>query len=209
MARAGLKPADIVKRSRGSITHARLNNWLKGYNDPRKEVLTELAALTGSTVAELLGEVPLKDKPRAVRARSVNEVEVPRLQPISAGQEWTDPFDSDQTEPIPGFMATPVTFVVSVDGDSMYDLLEPGDLAVFVQHPQPQIGLIVVARNHEGGMTIKQLKHDGREYVLHPLNPSYDDILASRWHTEGYLVGIIRDHAGERTIRHNPKGLRP
>lgn len=213
MARARLEPADVVKRSGGEISHARLNNWLKGYNDPSKEVLPKLAAIARTSVAELLGDTIRETRPvyggaRPRRTRGIDEIDIPKIQAVRAG-DWSDPFDSDETAPVPAFLVSPMSFCTFVDGDSMYEFLHPHDLAIFESHRSPRIGLVILARNQNGEMTIKQLRHSGTEYILHALNPAYEDQEAESWRIEGYLTGFIRDDGEDRLIRANAGGLRP
>lgn len=55
-----------------------------------------------------------------------------------------------------------------------------------------QVGKIIVHRSGDGRLTIKQLSHDGQNYVLHPLNPKYEDEIADGCQL-GYLVGVYAD----------------
>ncbi len=143
------------------------------------------------------------------RAYGQAEVNVPKIQPVKAGETWTDPFDSDDEMPLPSFMVDPLTFCCTVDGDSMSTFLLDGDVAVFRQEHSPKVGRIILARNLEGGMTIKKLTHDGVNYHLTPLNPTYKAIQFKSWRIEGVLTGLVRDEGGDILTRHNPKGLKP
>lgn len=213
MQRAGLKASDLVRAAKDSetpISYARITNWKNGENDPHTDLLPFLSRVVGATISELLGETPLNPNSNGPRrASAVGDLEVPRLSPVRAGAEWTDPFDCDQTEPIPSFMVDELTFCCPVEGDSMMDFLQPGDMAVFRREAMPNIGNIVAARNGKSELTIKQLKHDGEQYVLTPLNPKYDLMEAHEWWIEGTLTGYIRYRGEERQIRHHPRGLRP
>jgi SOS-response transcriptional repressor LexA len=103
----------------------------------------------------------------------------------SSMANWTDPNDTDTMEFVPSEMAEARgRFACRIEGDSMFDLLWPDDLCVSQQDPAMKIGAIILHRSSEGMVTIKQLKHNGTSFILHPLNPSYEDCLAS-----GVVVG--------------------
>lgn len=91
---------------------------------------------------------------------SENETAMPYAGRISAGAkvDWTDPYDSDDFEFVPPMMAGKGRFCCRIEGDSMYDLLQPDDLCIFHPHMTPKIGLVVLHRNFDKTATIKQLK---------------------------------------------------
>lgn len=136
---------------------------------------------------------------------------VPYIGHISASAQvdWTDPNDTDTMEFVPSEMAeSRGRFACRVEGDSMYDLLWPDDLCVFQQDPAMKIGAIVLHRCPQGMVTIKQLKHNGANFLLHPLNPTYDDCMALGT-VIGYLVGIVREQGTRRVTVYDSHGIRP
>ncbi len=125
--------------------------------------------------------------------------------------DWSDPLDTDYNEfqEVDSFMAGKGRFACEVVGDSMYDLLWPGDLCVWQSSPAPKLGAIILAVNHEQQATAAQLKHDGTDYILHKLNPRYEDAKSDHWEPKGFLVGIIRTQGTKRVTVYDPMGIRP
>lgn len=136
--------------------------------------------------------------------------EMPYAGLISAGSKlnWSDPYESTDFRPVPSHMSAKGRFCCMVDGDSMMPLLWGGDLAIFHKSVQPKLGSIVLYRHDDMTATIKQLKHDGRQFWLHALNPSYEDVTASGI-ALGYLVGYVRE-VGRRVVTdYDPDGIFP
>lgn len=128
--------------------------------------------------------------------------------------DWKSPIDAEEMIDVPPEMATPrgpsARFACIIEGDSCYDLLWPEDIAVFHAHRVPRIGQIMVHRSPgpDGLVTVKQIKHDGRGYILHPLNPAYEDQPADG-DVLGYLVGIVRHIRSKRVTVYDEHGITP
>lgn len=130
---------------------------------------------------------------------------------VSASQkaDWTDPFEADEFEFVPPEMGDAKgRFCCRVASDSCYDLLWPDDVAVFQRTDIPKIGAIVLFRSFDNRITIKQLKHDGEAYYLHPINPRYD-VERAEGSMVGYLVGIVREQGSRRVTVYDAHGIRP
>lgn len=141
---------------------------------------------------------------------SQNEVQMPYAGRISAGVKlnWSDPYESNDFEYVPAPMAAKGRFCCRIDGDSMMDLLQPDDLCVFQSHMSPRLGLIVLYRHHDMSATIKQLKHTGGRFILHPLNDAYPDIDAEGV-CLGYLIGVVRRWGTREITVFDPQGITP
>jgi DNA-binding XRE family transcriptional regulator len=126
----------------------------------------------------------------------------------SSKADWTDPMDVEDLEFVPPEMADRGRFCCRVGSDSCFDLLWPGDLAVFQQTDVPRLNLINLYRHFDNRITIKQIKHDGREFILHPLNPKYEDEVATGT-SVGYLVGIVREQGSRRVTVYDSHGIMP
>jgi SOS-response transcriptional repressor LexA len=63
-------------------------------------------------------------------------------------------------------------------------------------------------RSPEKSITIKELKHDGKGFILHPLNPAYEDVPALGT-CLGYLVGIVREVGSRKVTVYDSTGIRP
>lgn len=122
---------------------------------------------------------------------------------------WAAPNDSDSLEFVPAEMGNPKgRFAARVESDCMYPLLQPDDIVVLHQHSVPRIGTIVLFRTFDNRDTLKQLKHDGEQYILHALNPKVPDRVAEGT-VVGYLVGIVRQVGRRRYTDYDPDGIRP
>lgn len=114
---------------------------------------------------------------------------------------------------VPLQMAKSHYFGLPVDGDSMYDLLHPGDLAVFDEWKKWQLGDVVAFRRESGDdgidWIVKQVKHTGTDFVLHSLNIRHADIEQGNWIAKGVLVGYVREIGPEMFTRYSPHGIRP
>jgi SOS-response transcriptional repressor LexA len=130
---------------------------------------------------------------------------------VAAGSRanWTDPFASESMEFVPPEMGNAIgRFACRIGSDSMVPTLEPQDLCVFQRDPAPRIGAIVLYRASDGLIAVKQLKHDGQDYYLHPLNPKYEDCRPEGT-CVGYLVGIVRWKGSKKTTEYDGNGIYP
>lgn len=135
---------------------------------------------------------------------------VPYIGAISAGRraDWTDPFESEDLAYVPSHMTEQRgTFACKVSGDSMVPMLWPGDLCVLVANPEPVVGRVVLARCADNLLTLKSLRHNGREWMLTPLNASYDSEPLDGM-IVGYVVGLVRRDGDETLTRFAPGGLK-
>jgi SOS-response transcriptional repressor LexA len=99
-------------------------------------------------------------------------------------------------------------FACRIESDSMIPLLEPHDICVFHRTDVPKIGHIILFRSQDQKATVKQLKHNGTNYKLHPLNPKYLPQPADG-QMLGYLVGIIRERGTQRITIFDSTGILP
>jgi len=79
-----------------------------------------------------------------------------------------------------------------VQGQSMKDAyIQDGDLVLIKKTGQADPGQMVVARLHDGSITLKRLKRVQDAYVLVPENPDYEPITAP-FQLLGKVVGVLR-----------------
>lgn len=198
--RKSLELTQLEMAQRLGVSRPAYASYESGRNNPPRSVVAEIKKISyGDDVR----------RPTAPAA----ELEVPLVSigyiAASSKIDWTDPFLSGDFEYVPGHMAQEKgRFSCRVSSDSMMPLLEPDDICVFQGSDVPKIGCIILFRSFENLVTIKMLKHDGKEYSLHPLNPNYEACKAEG-SAVGYLVGIVRK-VGRRTITdYDPDGIRP
>jgi len=186
-ARLGVKPST-------------LHNWVYGRSDN----------VPDSVMAKARAMVSTNDVGPPKIPASQLLIPVPFIGGVAASSpaDWTDPFESETFEYVPPEMGdVRGRFACSVIGDSMYELLQQGDVCVFQSSTTPKIGSVVLFRSDDRKVTIKTLKHDGNKFVLHPENPSYEDVEA-RGLCIGYLVGIVREVGSKRVTVYDPTGIR-
>ncbi|MCC6686595.1 MAG: helix-turn-helix domain-containing protein [Fimbriimonadaceae bacterium] len=181
----------------GRSTYA---NWESGQNDVPDTYLPQLRNLgLGADVG--IPQIPA----------SQLLIPLPFIGLVNAASPatWSDPNETDSMEFVPAEMGeSRGRFAARVESDCMYPLLHPDDIIVVQQTSIPKIGLIVIFRTDDGKITLKQLKHDGAQYILHALNPNLPDVPA-QGSVVGYLVGIVRMIGRRRITDYDPDGIRP
>jgi repressor LexA len=79
-----------------------------------------------------------------------------------------------------------------VQGQSMKDAyIQDNDLVLIKKTGQADPGQMVVARLHDGSITLKRLKRVQDSYILVPENPDYEPITAP-FQLVGRVVGVLR-----------------
>ena len=79
-----------------------------------------------------------------------------------------------------------------VQGQSMRDAyIQDNDLVLIKKTSQADPGQMVVARLHDGSITLKRLKRIKDAFVLVPENPEYEPITSS-FQLVGRVVGVLR-----------------
>jgi repressor LexA len=79
-----------------------------------------------------------------------------------------------------------------VQGQSMKDAyIQDGDLVLIKKTGQADPGQMVVARLHDGSITLKRLKRIQDAYILVPENPDYEPITVP-FQLVGKVVGVLR-----------------
>ena len=195
--RLGMSQPEFARRL--GVPGSRYRNWEYGAANPPAEIVRAARKMEGPQVSG--PTIPA----------SQLYIPVPYIGGVAASSmvDWTDPFESDTFEFVPPEMGDGRgRFSCRVLGDSMYDLLQPGDLCVFQASPVPKIGTVIMYRSPENSITIKELKHDGKGFILHPLNPAYEDVPAIGT-CLGYLVGIVREVGSRKVTVYDSTGIRP
>ena len=83
----------------------------------------------------------------------------------------------------------PNVFALRVEGDSMEPEFREGEIIVVNPHIAWEAGNYVIVKNADGEATFKQIKKKGKMWVLHPLNPKYEDIQVDN--RQLYVVGVV------------------
>ena len=83
----------------------------------------------------------------------------------------------------------PNVFALRVEGDSMEPEFREGEIIVVNPHIAWEAGNYVIVKNADGEATFKQIKKKGKMWVLHPLNPKYEDIQVDN--RQLFVVGVV------------------
>lgn len=88
-------------------------------------------------------------------------------------------------------------FALKVNGDSMEPVFKDGDVIIVDPDAESYHNDFVIAKDIlENEATFKQLRRLGDQYMLHPLNPAYVDIVmdgSKRWVIAGKVVQRIEN----------------
>lgn len=182
------------------IKTQRLNAWIKGRAEPNLTFVQAIAdKLNVSSEWLLIGE----HDPAKMPMTTAEEV---RILPFVRSVDWFNS-PSGETIVVPREMHSEGRFATQLADNRLYPLLWPGDLLVFASWSSGgQIGHIgigkvegaliagIVTRMKDGNLGLRQLGE--RDAV--PATAMY-----------GFLVGMVREAAGERSTRYNPHGLKP
>lgn len=108
---------------------------------------------------------------------------IPVISWVTAGRwkEVCDAFEpGDADEWIESDVRGRNVFALRVVGDSMEPEFKEGEIVIVSPHVEALPGDFVVVKDREEKATFKQLKKYGSRWVLHPLNPKYEDLEVSR-----------------------------
>ena len=118
---------------------------------------------------------------------------IPVLGGIPAGPlSEAAPF-ADEFLPLQGVRGA--SFALRVDGDSMADLMQPGDVVIFSREQPQRSGEICALRVDGDDVTLKYLDFSSPDMVtLRPHNPEYESFTApaAQVNVEGVYLGLMR-----------------
>lgn len=127
---------------------------------------------------------------------------VPLLGAIPAGPLSEAVAEADAFLPLQGLGEG--CFALRVDGDSMADLMQRGDVVLLEAAPPRRSGEICAVRVDEHEVTLKYVDGlGGRELVLRPHNDAYEprSVPANAVRIEGVYRGLLRGAAAEALLR--------
>lgn len=146
---------------------------------------------------------------RTVRLAGVENGRIKVVGTASAG-EGADSISDDELVDVPIEMARAEYSGLKIEGDSMMPLIEPGDVAVFRDHPSQRQGLVFAVRKAiDGQIIVKRLVFRENSWKLEPANETYNtEPVLPGDQLLGFLVGIVRTQGTMRTTIHDPSGIR-
>lgn len=211
--RQALKISKNELARRVGITHASVNKWESGLNQPKGRYLNDLAAALGVSVDWLLtgkeegsmgvSEPPLPGYRNVEPAVIPQGGRVPILSYVQAGNwreicEQATGFDGNVEYVTASVDIGPRGFGLWLRGNSMTPQFNEGDLVIVDPDEQPRPGDFVVAKNGSEEATFKKYRprgidENGQEvFELVPLNDDYPPMHSDRQHIE--IIGVMVEH---------------
>jgi len=118
---------------------------------------------------------------KVIREAPVTHNKIPLLTWVQAGgfASGSDryPYPGAAEEYVETDLQGKYLFAMKVKGDSMEPLFFEGEILIIDPEVQPQPGdFALIKKDQDGEAAFKQIKKYKGMWVLHPLNPKYDDI---------------------------------
>lgn len=200
MTKRGMSQPKLAKAAstrRQPVSQQSVQQLLSGRNTTSKHI-PAIAKALGIRIEWLVSyEEPMDAAPGPARM-------VPEIDLVRAGHwgDVNDPFPPGDTPTIPASSPVgPRAFALRVDGESMLDLYQHGDIVIVDPDIQPQPGDDVVAKlNSSEEATLKRYRQKTpKEVELVPRNPLYPTLtLSSR--APGRIVGVVVEHHRYRRL---------
>lgn len=187
IAECDLNPSQLSDKS--GVSKSEMSRMLSGEREPSAKALTRIAPyLLIDTVKlfQIAGIIPPSDK---TNAPDIYEVPVISWVMANRFSEITTP-ENPSTSVFTTRKGENM-FGLKVRSDCMIPEFNEGDIIIIKPDSIPSNGDYVVVRDTEANeATFKQYKEIGKEKVLHPLNPKYQDIILEQ--SERYeIVGVV------------------
>ncbi len=128
-------------------------------------------------------------------SRSTETCQVGILGDIACG------IPTDAQERLEGYVTLPASivgndemYILYAYGDSMIGAgISAGDMVLVRKQETANDGDIVVAYVEGEGNTLKRLRHDGKQIILHPENPNLPDIPVDFLKVQGVAVWVFKN----------------
>ncbi|MDO8723327.1 MAG: XRE family transcriptional regulator [Syntrophales bacterium] len=185
----GLSVRQLAERAGVSDVH--IGYIEKSKRDPSFKVLSQVISALRMPWDQFLIETGYI-QPSAAPAKMGQLNQIPLISWVKAGdwQEVCDIFEpGDADEWIETEIKGKCVFALRVAGDSMEPEFNEGEILVIIPHVDIKPGDFVVVRIGKEEATLKQLKKYGNTFVLHPLNPRYQDMEVKK--SEFQVIGKV------------------
>jgi len=195
-------PVILYKRQKQILDFIRQYIQKNGFSPTLTDIARALGVSSLATVHEHLTTMVKKGLIKRYKGSveislSKNEVELPVLGLIAAGQP-IEPFtDPNASLPVPPGMLSGKkrAYVLQVKGNSMIeDGILDGDFVVIEQKEAASNGEIVVAILENGFATLKRFFKEATRVRLEPANSQMTPIFAKDVQIQGKVVGVIRKY---------------
>lgn len=185
------KLAKAASSRRQPVSQQNVQQLLSGRNTTSKHIPAIAKALGVRMEWLLLEEGPMdsEQEPRLT---------VPRIDLIQAGSwgDVNDPFPPGEVPMVPASSHVgPNAFALKVDGQSMMDLYQHGDVVIVDPAVEPVPGDDVIAKLASGERaTFKRYRQKSpKEVELLALNPNYETLVLNA-RNPGRIVGVVVEH---------------
>lgn len=202
---SGKSTGELVKGSRGMITHQHLHNWRSGRNLPNSERLLLLAKFLGVSLDELV-----EPSKRLWRTQPAEGTRVPLIEEgFMPGMNVKTAVK--QRFRLPDTLCTEDTmaYVVPPSDDSNLagpDPIMPHDVLILEPNVRPKIGDVVIASSSQGKIAVGAYVYDDGTFWIEPSNAA--PVRAGDYVPFGHVYGIIRSAGDEVSITYCRTGLR-
>lgn len=179
----GMTQAELAKKM--FVSHQAVGKWERGEAMPNPETALQLAGILGTSISELLGEVP--------QPSSENGVMIPVLGDVSAGlpiEAVENVLDYEEIDA--ALAAQGEYFGLRVRGASMEPRIREGDVVIVRKQQDAETGDTVVVLVNGDAATVKKIKRepDGGLWLL-PNNPAFEPLHFSPAEVVGKPVTIV------------------
>ncbi len=190
-ARARLKLSRRQVAEKAGISEAHLRFVEKGERPMSPKTLQKVARVLNMDETRVI-DAWLRENVKGMSLAPRDLQKVPIISWVNAGEfaMTEDPRQlADYDEWVWTQTRGPNVFALRVEGDSMEPEFREGEIIIVNPHIAWEVGNYVIVKNSEGEATFKQLKKKGDMWVLHPLNPKYEDIEVDN--RQLYVVGVV------------------
>ena len=150
----------------------------RGQRRPSFDILANIFNALGLSLDETLSDFGLRSGDISAPDANLPR-RIPVISWVTAGlwHEVSDAYEpGDGDEWIKSDIKGDNVFALRITGDSMEPEFSEGEIITINPHLEAVPGDFIVIKNQSGEATFKQLKKYGENWVLHPLNPRYEDI---------------------------------
>lgn len=150
----------------------------KGQRGASFDIIVNILATLGESVESMLLDIRRR-RSNVEPAPLLALTPIPVVTWVTAGRwrEVCDAFEpGDADEWIESDVRGRSVFALRVAGDSMEPEFKDRDIIIVNPHIEASPNDYVVVKNVNGEAMFKQLKKYGQRWVLHPLNPRYEDL---------------------------------
>lgn len=183
-----LSSAEVGKRAGISDTY--VLKIEKNEHEPTLSVLSGIIKSLNIRWDDFLGETGyLGDKLEVMRRGKLRKI--PVLSFVNAGkfEKHITSNSCRSNECITTDIEGKDLFALKVVCDSMEPIFLPGDIVIVNLDLKAEINDYVIFRNRQNETTLKQLQRFENDYVLHPINPKYEDLIIKK--SELNIIGVV------------------